>query len=398
MEYEDELLVFGDFIKGTCELMCPVSERKMREREKLLHPLERQTQPVLPGEAVSERSHSSKGKIYLNRNENYRADPDKIVKAFSRSAAGHKMPSPSDLRPFPSLMKTVSYLIEKVASCEIEASAWVDRYNFVTDRLRAVRQDMVIQGLPAAECIKLLVPMVKFHVFAGYWLCGKPIHLYDPKINGSFLTECIKRLLVMYNAVKGMEHPGSKPKGENTSTQETEHCNNTEHLMNALYLIIGLGNPEVLNQASEKLLYLKDCKCCVMHLAFQISLASWRGNYVKVCSSMKTLTPLLCMAAALHLPSVRRHALMVMTTAYSNKVLKFPAALLQQHLLWEDRHQVYKECQHYGIPVDKSQNTEPSVHFQKGTFDLNAKQIQPSRLFWIDNHLSNSTVAEILLN
>lgn len=64
-----------------------------------------------------------------------------------------------------------------------------------------------------------------------------------------------------------------------------------------------------------------------------------------------------------------------MSVAYSNKVLKFPTELLQKLLLWEDCHQVYEECQHYGIPIEKSQVTESSVHFQKGTFNLNVKQV-----------------------
>lgn len=399
MEYEDPLLAFGDFLKGTCEFMCPVSERKMREREMLLHPLERREQTALPEQGVPRQSQCRSGKIHSKRNENYQADPEKIVKAFSRSAAGHKMPSPADLRPFPVLDKTVTYLIEKIASTEIEKPSWVDRYNFVTDRLRAVRQDMVIQGLPASECIKLLVPMVKFHIFAGYWLSEKPIHLFDPKINGSFLTECIKRLLVMYNGVKEKGQPKNNATAEETSAAQCgEICTGTEHMINALYLIINLGSPEVLNQASERLLDVKECKCCIENIAFEMSLASWRGNYVRVCSLMQKLTPLLCMAAALHLPSIRRHALMVMTIAYSNQVLRFPAALLQKLLLWEDCHQVYEECRYYGIIIDKSQEAEYSVRFLKGTFDTNIKQKQPSRLLWIDKLLSNLTVAKILLS
>lgn len=80
----------------------------------MLHPLERRAQSIFPEVQTSQHPQRSRGgKIYLNKNGNYQADPEKIVKAFSRSAAGHKMPSPSDLRPFPALNKTVTYLIEK---------------------------------------------------------------------------------------------------------------------------------------------------------------------------------------------------------------------------------------------------------------------------------------------
>ncbi len=77
-----------------------------RERERLLHPLERLAHPIA---SVNSNVVSTK----RNGNGNYQADPNKIVKSFSRSAAGHKMPSPSDLRPFPVLDMTVSYLIQE---------------------------------------------------------------------------------------------------------------------------------------------------------------------------------------------------------------------------------------------------------------------------------------------
>lgn len=93
---------------------------------------------------------------------------------------------------------------------------------------------------------------MKYFLFGR--LSERPIHLFDPKINGSFLSECIKRLLVMYNAVNEMGHPKDNLTDKKTSTEPGVNCNNTEHLMNALYLIINLGNPEVLNQASGKFL------------------------------------------------------------------------------------------------------------------------------------------------
>lgn len=45
---------------------------------------------------------------------------------------------------------------------------WNVVYDFVMDRLRAVRQDMVIQNLTAAESISLLQPIIRFYAFAAY--------------------------------------------------------------------------------------------------------------------------------------------------------------------------------------------------------------------------------------
>lgn len=53
-------------------------------------------------------------------------------------------------------------------------------YDFVNDRLRAVRQDMIIQRLPPRECQVLLEPMVRFYVYFGYRYinCVQFIHLF----------------------------------------------------------------------------------------------------------------------------------------------------------------------------------------------------------------------------
>jgi len=45
---------------------------------------------------------------------------------------------------------------------------WCVVYDFVFDRLRAVRQDLVIQGLSSADSIMVLEPIVRFHSYAGY--------------------------------------------------------------------------------------------------------------------------------------------------------------------------------------------------------------------------------------
>lgn len=59
--------------------MCPEKERQMREREGLLHKYE-----------IDEKTkHKKKPK----------ADPARIVKCFSRSAAGQIMTDPNSLRP-----------------------------------------------------------------------------------------------------------------------------------------------------------------------------------------------------------------------------------------------------------------------------------------------------------
>lgn len=63
--------------------------------------------------------------------------------------------------------------------------------------------------LPKIHLVLLLTNLYKFtcfkiyvQLFTIFRLCENPIQLYDPKINALFLQECIKRLLVMYDATR----------------------------------------------------------------------------------------------------------------------------------------------------------------------------------------------------
>ena len=53
--------------------------------------------------------------------------------------------------------------------------AWFETYEYVADRLRAVRQDMVIQRMTGQQAVSLLEPMVRFLVYARYrWEISTP--------------------------------------------------------------------------------------------------------------------------------------------------------------------------------------------------------------------------------
>jgi len=48
------------------------------------------------------------------------------------------------------------------------ALPWCRVYDFVFDRLRAVRQDMVIQRIAGREAMSILEIIVRFHIYASY--------------------------------------------------------------------------------------------------------------------------------------------------------------------------------------------------------------------------------------
>lgn len=45
---------------------------------------------------------------------------------------------------------------------------WCRVYDFVFNRLRAVRQDMVIQRINDSSAVHILEMNIRFHIFAGY--------------------------------------------------------------------------------------------------------------------------------------------------------------------------------------------------------------------------------------
>lgn len=76
-------------------------------------------------------------------------------------------------------------------------------YSFVFDRLRGVKQDMIIQRISGLNCVAILERMVRFLIYGSYRLCGEPPHLYNPCINDTHLQENLTWLLDCYAREKG---------------------------------------------------------------------------------------------------------------------------------------------------------------------------------------------------
>ncbi|XP_070536903.1 SAC3 domain-containing protein 1-like isoform X2 [Ptychodera flava] len=162
---------------GKCMDMCPKNEIVDREKQRRIHPFE-----MVPG---------------TRRDQRPKADPERMVKEYCRSAAGKAEPSEEELRPPNVLMKTVKYLVNRLLTRE--DVKWLEIYNFVFDRMRCIRQDMVLQQLSPVHCIELLEPIVRFYIYAGYRLHHEQIHSYDPHINNSHIQQCLQKLLICYD-------------------------------------------------------------------------------------------------------------------------------------------------------------------------------------------------------
>lgn len=121
---------------NTTSLLC------RRLREKLLHFYERKT------------------------GEEYAADEWKVVKEFARSAAGVRSPTAKDIRTPAALKRTIEYLLTFVVPDK--RRPFNVAYDFIFDRLRAVRQEIVIQNLSETKTVELLEPICMFLAYSFY--------------------------------------------------------------------------------------------------------------------------------------------------------------------------------------------------------------------------------------
>uniref|UniRef100_A0A1D1XUH4 MCM3-associated protein n=1 Tax=Anthurium amnicola TaxID=1678845 RepID=A0A1D1XUH4_9ARAE len=127
-------------ICGLCPDMCPESEREERQRKGDLDRYER-----LDGE----RNQTS---IYL------------AVKKYNRTAERD-----ADLiRPLPVLQRTVDYLLNLLNRPYDDQ--FLGLYNFLWDRMRAIRMDLRMQHIFNRDAINMLEQMIRLHIIAMHEL------------------------------------------------------------------------------------------------------------------------------------------------------------------------------------------------------------------------------------
>ncbi|XP_011090907.1 SAC3 family protein B isoform X2 [Sesamum indicum] len=128
-------------IVGLCPDMCPESERAERERKGDLDQYER-----LDGDR--------------NLTSEFLA-----VKKYNRTAEREA----ELIRPMPVLQKTMDYLLNLLD--EPYNDRFLGLYNFLWDRMRAIRMDLRMQHIFNLEAITMLEQMIRLHIIAMHELC-----------------------------------------------------------------------------------------------------------------------------------------------------------------------------------------------------------------------------------
>ncbi|GLD50217.1 SAC3 domain-containing protein 1-like isoform X1 [Lates japonicus] len=306
--------------RGICQTMCPAHELWERQTQNRLHHFE-----MLAG---------------TERDRQPRADPLRAVKEYSRPAAGKDSTNPADLRPPAVLLKTVCYLIDDIAASP-NLCPWTEVYGFVFDRLRGVKQDMIIQRVSGLDCVAILEQTVRFLIYASYRLCGEPLRLYDPRINDTHLQENLSWLLDCYATVTEL-HPNQEE-------------------FQALGLLYNLGSARATQHIMELPERLRSAPA--IRLALSINRAYLERNPVRVLRLAQRLNFLQCCALHQHLVTCRRDLLLIFSHGYSSRNCRFPLDRLAR-LLCLDVPLTARLCQAYGVDVSQDSH----VVFSKAAF------------------------------
>lgn len=170
-------------------------------------------------------------------------------------------------------------------------------YDFIFDRLRMVRREMVIQQYKARQTIRLLEPMVMFLAYSRYRLCEEPIEKFDPKICNQHLQECLNMVLCCYKEVDDEQEKNDREK--RTLRENERRC-----FIEALYQIFNLGTPEALVRGLTLPTEVREDG--IFKLAFDICMNYHQGNLYRVIMGLPKLPHIICAVASAKLQTIRR--------------------------------------------------------------------------------------------
>ncbi|MCL7037117.1 hypothetical protein MKW94_003534 [Papaver nudicaule] len=172
---------------GVCPNMCPESERKERER-----------------------------KGDLDKYERFEGDRNQTTESLAVKKYNRTAEREVDLiRPLPVLQKTVSYLLDLLDQPYSES--FLALYNFLWDRMRAVRMDLRMQHIFNHDAITMLEQMIRLHIIAMHELCehtkGEGFSEgFDAHLNIEQMNKTSVELFQMYDdhRKKGTDIPSEK--------------------------------------------------------------------------------------------------------------------------------------------------------------------------------------------
>ncbi|KAI0211053.1 Germinal-center associated nuclear protein [Lamellibrachia satsuma] len=306
-------------IKGSCPDMCPERERYMREFQRRLSVYE-----IVPGTDGPGQTPA--------------VDHTRAVKEYSRSSADQDMPLPHSVRPPAVLQITMDYLMTNVMDTGGEGR-WQDWYDFLWDRTRGIRKDIIQQHLCDLSAADLTEKCTRLHIYCSERLCEEGPNVFDEKINNENLTKCLQSLKELY---------------QDLARQHGISCPN-EAEFRAYMVLMNLNEGDTLREVQELCQDVRESA----HVRFATSVyaAVNNNNYIKFFKLVQSATFLSACIMHRYFTQVRTKALTIIMKAYCvpGRVIQYPLSDIVRHLAFEDNSEAAEFCSHHGLAVHDGQ-------------------------------------------
>ncbi|KAJ4967330.1 hypothetical protein NE237_019179 [Protea cynaroides] len=335
---DSEGLESSHAIIGLCPDMCPDPEREERERKGDLDKYER-----LDGD----RNQTTK---FL------------AVKKYNRTAERE-----ADLiRPMPVLQKTVDYLLALLDHPYDDR--FLGMYNFLWDRMRAIRMDLRMQHIFNRMAITMLEQMIRLHIIAMHELCeytkGEGFSEgFDSHLNIEQMNKTSVELFQMYDdhRKKGIDLSTEKEfRGYYALLKLDKHPG---YKVDPAELSLDLAKMTAeIRQAPEVLFAREVARACRM------------GNFVAFFRLVRKATYLQACLMHAHFAKLRTQALASLYSGLQNNQ-GIPLTHVRKWLGMELGEDIVKLLEHHGFSVKEF---EESYMFKEGPF-LNSNNDYPTK-------------------
>ncbi|CAI2351462.1 unnamed protein product [Caenorhabditis sp. 36 PRJEB53466] len=263
-----------------------------------------------------------------------------MVKEYSRSAADtHKYNKPELLRPFPVLVRTVNYLLELYSPLRdrreaVTSSEFSSVFSFVSDRLRSVRQDMIMQNLNGKNAILLMEQMLPFYIETDGFCKMDKCSSYDQKLHDFQLEECFGRWLEEVSSSADVV-----PDSRISACFFFRQLHWKPTLLQDLHLFRSRLSAETF--------------CLVQDLLTSF----YSNNYRRFFVLFRSLDPLLQHSLSDSVSSMRQSAMRIISIAFKTPVAKVPSRLISEWLGFPANLEFFDAfLRMYGVVPDEKGN------------------------------------------
>lgn len=321
--------------------MCPDKEIKWREKNKLLHKFE-----ILPGTESEPK-----------------ADPNRVVKQFTRSAAGKLEQSKEELRPSDVLLTTMNYLMHDIII--MDSVPFIEIYDFINDRVQAIRQDITIQMIGDKNAVQIYEKCVKFYVISSYILCEESQNKFDQHLNSKQLSICLEKVMELY---------------ENFPSESMNE-------IISIHLSVNMTHYEKFYRSGDLYKVLDNT---LLKLTIEICISWAEGNFIRFFKAVRNLPLILQMCFFHQFGSIRKRTLKTLSVAFSSASCRFPLETLSfwLYLSHQDTIQI---CQMYKIKME-----DKKIVFSKKDFDVDIMEPKLQKENFIESNLKYIKLADII--